>query len=109
MSETIYSLVPHVPDVPVKPPMYKSRHDPVCVLAGSTFGEGSVDKRVRKKKYTLMEWQAPSLSAKSDAIRLRVLLAGCTPLNCVCSQSAQMHVVLWRETRKCALSAGFVC
>ncbi|CAN0318232.1 unnamed protein product [Ectocarpus sp. 8 AP-2014] len=38
MPETIYSLVPHVPDVPVKPPMYKSRHDPVCVLAGSTFG-----------------------------------------------------------------------
>lgn len=39
MPETIYSLVPHVPDVPVKPPMYKSRHDPVCVLAGSTFGK----------------------------------------------------------------------
>lgn len=39
MAETIYSLVPHVPEVPVKPPMYKSRHDHACVLAGSTFGE----------------------------------------------------------------------
>lgn len=39
MSETIYSLVPHVPVVPVKPPMHKSKHNHGCALAGSTFGE----------------------------------------------------------------------
>eukprot|EP00904_Undaria_pinnatifida_P013898 jgi/Undpi1/9639/HiC_scaffold_27.g12095.m1 len=38
MSETIYSLVPHVPVVPVKPPMHKSKHNHGCALAGSTFG-----------------------------------------------------------------------
>lgn len=39
MPETIYSLVPREPAVRVKPPMYKSKHDPHCLLAGSTFGE----------------------------------------------------------------------
>lgn len=39
MPESIYGLVPREPAVPVKPPMYKSKHDPRCLLAGSTFGE----------------------------------------------------------------------
>lgn len=43
MPETIYSLVPRVPVVPVKPSMYKSKHDPACLLAGSTFGEREVE------------------------------------------------------------------
>lgn len=55
MSETIYSLVPHVPEVPIKPPMYKSRHDPVCVLAGSTFGEGNGGREREREKYRLEE------------------------------------------------------
>lgn len=38
MQESIYNLVPeeHVPVV--KPPMYRSRHDPTAPLTGSTFG-----------------------------------------------------------------------
>lgn len=43
MTETIYNLVPQVPVVTSKPPMYKSRHSPGCALAGSTFGEGEVE------------------------------------------------------------------
>lgn len=38
--ETVYNLVPEQVEVPVKPPMYRSRHDPKSMaLAGSTLGE----------------------------------------------------------------------
>lgn len=70
MSETIYSLVPHVPEVPVKPPMYKSRHDPVCVLAGSTFGEGKRGKRnVKDKEKEVVKHPAQSRATKAFPAR----------------------------------------
>lgn len=36
--ESIYNLVPQEYVAPVKPPMYRSMHDPSTPLAGSTFG-----------------------------------------------------------------------
>jgi len=38
MSESIYNLVPQEYVAPVKEPMYRSKHDPLTPLSGSTFG-----------------------------------------------------------------------
>jgi hypothetical protein len=36
--ESIYNLVPEVVEVAVKPPMYRSTHNPKSEITGSTFG-----------------------------------------------------------------------
>ena len=43
--ESIYNLVPEEQAPVVKPPMYRSMHDPKGPIVGSTFGERNNDDR----------------------------------------------------------------
>jgi hypothetical protein len=45
--ESIYNLVPVEVEVPVKPPLYRSRHDPkLADIAGSTIGKFFVRRAI---------------------------------------------------------------
>lgn len=39
MSENIFNLLPRNTPTPPKPPMYRSKHDPIATLIGSTICE----------------------------------------------------------------------